>query len=107
MYVKVREVGNHKVIEIPEDISVYNIDEFKKIFFKEFDGMHKSIVVDLKKVKFFDSSLLGALIVGLKRMKEMQGQLSLLNVVEDVWTVLHLTNLGKVFKVYDSEDKLK
>jgi anti-sigma B factor antagonist len=107
MNIKVREVGNHKVIEIPEDISVYNIDEFKKLFFKEFDGRYKSIVVDLKRVKLFDSSLLGALITGLKRMKEMQGELSLLNVVEDVWTVLHLTNLEKVFNVYDSEDKLR
>jgi anti-sigma B factor antagonist len=106
MNIKVREVGNHKVIEIPEDISVYNIDEFKKLFFKELDGRHKSIVVDLKRVKLFDSSLLGALITGLKRMKEMKGELSLLNVVEDVWTVLHLTNLEKVFNVYDSEDKL-
>ena len=106
MDLKISELSNHKYIELTDDVYIYNIYDFKKAFFKQLDGSHSSIVVDLKNVKHFDSSLLGALLVGLKKMKKINGELSLLNVNEDMLTILNLTNLQGLFKIYESEEDI-
>src|SRR5689334_23067847 len=56
------------------------------------------VVVDLSGVTFMDSSGLGALIAGLKRARQAQGDLRIAGANEQVLTVLRLTNLDKVLK---------
>lgn len=58
------------------------------------------IVVDMTDVAFMDSSGLGALIGSLKRARERQGDLRLCAVTDQVATVLKLTNLDRVLRLY-------
>jgi anti-sigma B factor antagonist len=60
------------------------------------------VVVDLSAVTFMDSSGLGALIAGLKRARQAQGDLRIAGANEQVLTVLRLTNLDKVLKPQES-----
>lgn len=58
------------------------------------------IVVDLSQIAFMDSSGLGALIAGLKRARQVGGDLRIAGPTEQVRTVLSLTNLDRVLKPY-------
>jgi anti-sigma B factor antagonist len=60
------------------------------------------VVVDLSAVTFMDSSGLGALIAGLKAARQASGDLRMTGANEQVRTVLKLTNLDRVLRLYDT-----
>lgn len=65
----------------------------------------KNVVVDLRKVRFMNSSGLGMLISGLTTMRNGGGDLRLANVIDRIQSLLVITKLITVFKHYDSVDE--
>ncbi len=66
------------------------------------DGHHPNVAVDLSRVVFLDSSGLGALIAGLKPVRQAGGELRLIRPAEQAQLVLELTNMGSVLTSHDS-----
>ena len=63
---------------------------------------HNHLVVDLSAVTFMDSTGLGVLVGGLKRVRMHDGALRLTGAGRDVLRLLRITGLDKVLPVYDS-----
>ncbi|MGC1209003.1 MAG: STAS domain-containing protein [Ornithinimicrobium sp.] len=60
------------------------------------------VVLDLARTAFVDSSGLGAMIAGLKTARQAGGDLRIAAAVDQVQTVLGLTNLDRVLRPYAS-----
>ena len=56
----------------------------------------------MAKVFYMDSSFIGALVVGLKRVLSKNGEMVLINIQNDVLALFELTRLDQVFKIYES-----
>jgi anti-sigma B factor antagonist len=106
MEIEYRDLGEHKVIEVAGEVDLYNVSELKKSIFSLTDGNHASIIIDMKGVNYMDSSGIGALVAGQKKMKAHNGRFGLLNINDDVLNILKLATLDKFFKIYTSEDEL-
>lgn len=106
MDVSIRDHGEHKIISITGEVDLYNVSELKKILFSITDGANSSVVVDMKNVNYMDSSGIGALVAGQKKMKAHAGKFALMNIHEDVLNILKLATLDRFFKIYDTEDEL-
>ncbi len=65
----------------------------------------KKIVLDLGKVKWINSSGLGALIAAMTSVKNKNGELRLANITEKVESIFMITQLIKVFKTYETVDR--
>jgi len=65
----------------------------------------KKIVLDLGKVKWINSSGLGALIAAMTSVKNKGGDMRLANITEKVESVFMITQLIKVFKTYETVDR--
>lgn len=65
----------------------------------------KQFVIDLKDVKWMNSSGLGMLMSCLTTVKNADGALKIANVTEKVESLLMITQLTKVFHNYDSIEK--
>jgi anti-sigma B factor antagonist len=76
-------------------------DKLKKIVQEGF----KQFVIDLKDVKWMNSSGLGMLMSCLTTVKNADGSLKIANVTEKVESLLMITQLTKVFHNYDSIEK--
>ncbi len=63
------------------------------------------VIVDLAKVKWMNSSGLGALMGALTSMRNAGGDLKLANITEKVQSLLMITQLMTIFKTYDSVDR--
>jgi len=61
--------------------------------------------VDLQKVEFMDSSGLGVLVGGLKRVKSHQGSVTLVCTQENILKIFRITGLVKVFPIFSSQDE--
>lgn len=80
-------------------------DEFKKLLFADIDnGVHK-IVVDLNDCIFMDSTFLGSLINGLKRIKEKGGSIKIAAPQADAQALLDITGAVRVFDLYKTRDE--
>lgn len=65
----------------------------------------KKIVLDLGKVKWINSSGLGALIAAMTSVKNKNGELRLAHITEKVESIFMITQLIKVFKTYETVDR--
>lgn len=63
------------------------------------------ILVDLKEVRFIDSSGLGALVSGFKNAISHQGSLKLATLQPQVKSMFELTRLHRVFEIFLSADE--
>lgn len=67
-------------------------------------GRHQ-LVINLEGVEFMDSTGLGVLVSGLKRVKERDGELVLAAGREQILKVLAITGLNKVFPLHDTVEQ--
>jgi anti-sigma B factor antagonist len=104
--IEFRDIGEHKIIDVSGEVDLDNVSELKKALFSITDGQHNSVIVDMKKVNYMDSSGIGALVAGMKKMKAHNGKFALMNIHDDVLNILKLATLDKFFTIYDSEDEL-
>jgi anti-sigma B factor antagonist len=63
------------------------------------------IVVNLEKVGFLDSTGLGVLVGGLKRVRAHDGSLDLVCTREQILKIFRITGLTKVFGIYETVDQ--
>ena len=75
----VRKEGDHSVLEVAGEIDV-----------------------DLEKVDFLDSTGLGVLVGGLKRVRNHDGSLQLVCTQEKILKIFRITGLTKVFPIHSS-----
>ena len=62
------------------------------------------VVVDLSDVSFLDSTALSILVQGLKRSRELNGDVRLCGLHQPVRMIFELTRLDKAFEIYNSQE---
>ncbi len=66
---------------------------------------HRQIVADLEGVDFLDSTGLGVLVGGLKRLRSHDGDLSIVCTQARILKVFEITGLTTVFNISDSVER--
>ncbi len=108
MKMKIEEKNDIVIIFIKEErMDAHNSDALKLTVKDLFEGGKKNILVDLKDVRFIDSSGLGALVSGFKNAISHQGILKLSTLQPQVKSMFELTRLHRVFDIFtDTNDAL-
>lgn len=102
MGIKIEYNGDYVHIIPDKEIEVYNIAEIKETIFEILERGNKKIIINLEMVEYIDSSGLGVLVTVLKRVRNLEGKLILLNPKSAVKQILGLTNLDKVFSIEEN-----
>ncbi|MEP7146738.1 MAG: STAS domain-containing protein [bacterium] len=93
--------GNEKSVSIEIDTNVLGLSQFNALndlISKEMHNGIKSFTFDLLKLNTINSSGLGILISSLKKIKDSNGTLSIINTNEKILSILKLTKLDNVFE---------
>jgi anti-sigma B factor antagonist len=85
-----------------ERLDAHNSGELKALLLDTFVQGRKNILIDLKDVRFIDSSGLGALVSGFKNAISNQGGLKLSSLQTQVKSMFELTRLHRVFEIFPS-----
>ncbi|MBW3602435.1 MAG: STAS domain-containing protein [Actinobacteria bacterium] len=100
-----RDEGAATVLEVAGEVDVYTAPKLRERLIELVqDGRHH-IVVDMTKVEFLDSTGLGVLVGGLKRVRSHDGSLRLVCDKERILKIFRITGLTKVFPIHDSLDE--
>jgi anti-anti-sigma factor len=80
-------------------------EEFKQILHHDIELGWRKIVVDLTECEFIDSTFLGALVVSLKRITGLGGDLKLVGFQSAVSMMFQLTRMYRVFETFPTRDE--
>jgi len=98
------EVGGTTVVAVGGEIDVYTAPKLReKITELVGDGSYH-LVVDMESVEFLDSTGLGVLVGGLKKVRAHDGSLRLVCTQDRLLKIFRITGLAKVFAIHDSVD---
>ena len=90
------------VVEVTGEIDVYTAPKLREQLAELVDSGRHDIVVDMQGVEFLDSTGLGVLVGGLKRIKQHDGSMNLVCTQERILKIFRITGLTKVFPIHDS-----
>jgi anti-sigma B factor antagonist len=96
------ESGDASVLTLRGEIDVYTAPRLRQAIIDQLEKGTRNLVVDLRKVDFLDSTGLGVLVGGLKRVKTQEGALSIVVTQEKILKIFEITGLHKVFPLHDS-----
>ncbi len=96
-----KDTPGHLLIEIEiSEANLDNSDLFKTQVTELLDRHKKNIVIDFNRVEYIDSSFLGSLVAILKHAMAQKLDVILTAMRPDVYELLLLIRLDKVFKIY-------
>ena len=103
MNLKIEQKENVIIICIREErLDAHNSGDLKTEMQRLFEEGNKNLLVELKDVRFIDSSGLGALVSGFKNAISHQGALKLTSLQPQVKSMFELTRLHRVFEIFPS-----
>jgi anti-anti-sigma factor len=80
-------------------------EEFKLTLSQDIEEGDKKIVVDISQCEFIDSTFLGALVVSLKKINGLGGDLKLVGFQPAVHSMFELTRMYRVFESYKTKEE--
>jgi anti-sigma B factor antagonist len=95
---------NLAAVEVIGECDVYTAPKFREAVDRLIDDGVSYLAIILRRTEYFDSTALGALVRTLKRVRERDGDLDLVEVPDRVRRPLQITHLIDIFTVCDSED---
>ena len=99
-----REVDGRTIVAVGGEIDVYTAPKLRdKITELVADGTY-DLVIDMEGVEFLDSTGLGVLVGGLKKVRAHDGTLQLVLTQDRLLKIFRITGLAKVFVIHDSAD---
>lgn len=90
------------VVRVAGEVDVFTAPQLREALAVATEGNQRQVVVDLEAVDFLDSTGLGVLVFGLKRVRERGGDLSVVCRHEQILKVLTITGLSKILKVHST-----
>jgi anti-sigma B factor antagonist len=97
--------GNAHVISLSGEVDLYTAPEFKQKLLDVIAQGASSVVVDFTNTTFIDSTTLGVLVSGVKRLRENEGQLSLVCNDRNITKIFEITGLDRVFTIYPTRNE--
>jgi anti-sigma B factor antagonist len=94
-----------EIVEVEGEIDVYTAPRLRELLIDLVNNGHYQLVVNMEKVEFLDSTGLGVLVGGLKRVRAHDGSLDLVCTQERILKIFRITGLTKVFGIHGSVDK--
>ena len=94
-----------EVVNVGGEIDIYTAPRLRELLIDLAGKNNYQLIVNLEKVEFLDSTGLGVLVGGLKRVRAHDGSLDLVCTQERILKIFRITGLTKVFAIYQSVDQ--
>jgi anti-sigma B factor antagonist len=103
--IKTEQLGTGYVISLAGEVDLYTAPEFKQQLLEVIGQGAKHVIVDFSDTTFIDSTTLGVLVGGVKRLRAADGQLLLVCSDRNITKIFEITGLDRVFAIYPTRDE--
>src|SRR5436189_4591689 len=102
--IKTEQVEGAYVIALSGEVDLYTAPEFKQQLLDVIGNGAENVIVDFTDTSFIDSTTLGVLVGGVKRLRPNDGQLSLVCSDRNITKIFEITGLDRVFDIYPDRE---
>lgn len=103
--VNVTKQDRAAILKIEGEVDLYSSPKVRKSLLQLIKEKMPVVVVNLEAVNYLDSSGVATLIEGLQEIGKYSGSLRLCSPTQTVKHVFELSNLDKIFEIYESVDE--
>jgi anti-sigma B factor antagonist len=93
------------LIELGGEVDLYTAPEFKERMVQVIEEGKTRVVVDLSNATFIDSTTLGVLVGGVKRLRPSGGSLAIVCSDQNIQKIFEITGLDRVFPIHESREE--
>ena len=90
------------VVAVGGEIDVYSAPKLREKLISLVESGSYHLIIDMEAVEFLDSTGLGVLVGGLKRVRAHDGWIDLVCTQGRILRIFRITGLSRVFNIYDS-----
>jgi len=101
---KSRSEGQVRILELSGRFDSYTAPQVRQWVEEAADREPAQLVLNLSGVHFVDSTALATLVQGMKRCRQLNGDLRLCCLQQPVRMIFELTRLDKAFEIFASEE---
>ena len=94
-----------EVIDVRGQIDIYTAPRLRELLINLVSTGSYQLIVNLDQVGFLDSTGLGVLVGGLRRVRAHDGSLDLVCTQQPILKILKITGLTEVFGIYETVDQ--
>ena len=88
------------VLHLEGELDTYNCGQLRSALVEHVESGENRIIVDMTTVEYIDSTGLGSLVGGLKRVSEHGGTMRIVCNNPQILKVFEITSLNKVFPIF-------
>jgi anti-sigma B factor antagonist len=92
------------VVDVEGEVDIYSAPQFKEVLLRGIEEGASRIIVDLAKVTFIDSTALGVLVSGAKRVRPQNGTLDIVCADDNITRIFEITGLDRIFGIYPTRE---
>ena len=100
-----READGRTIVSVGGEIDVYTAPKLRDKITELVGEGHHQLVIDMENVDFLDSTGLGVLVGGLKKLRAHDGSMQLICTQERLLKIFRITGLAKVFAIHSSQSE--
>ncbi len=97
------EIGEATVVTVGGEIDVYTAPKLRDKITELVNAGHHDLYIDMENVEFLDSTGLGVLVGGLKKIRAQDGSMALICSQDRLLKIFRITGLSKVFTIHASQ----
>jgi anti-sigma B factor antagonist len=94
-----------EVVDVGGEIDIYTAPRLRELLIELVAKNDYQLVVNMEQVEFLDSTGLGVLVGGLRRVRAYDGALDLVCTRERILQIFQITGLTKVFGIHETVDQ--
>jgi anti-sigma B factor antagonist len=92
-------------IDLVGEVDLYTAPQFKEALAECIEAQATRVVIDMTRTTFIDSTVLGVLVGGLRRLRPAGGEMALVITSRDLAKIFEITGLNRVFIMAESRDE--
>ncbi len=106
MQIVARAINGWTILDLSGDIDLANSPAMRKALLGEIkEKRTPKVFLNLKNVRYIDSSGIASLVEGLKASRDQGSRLILYSLNKTVREVMQLSRLQKIFEIYEDEEQ--
>lgn len=106
MQIIARAINGWTILDLSGDIDLANSPAMRKALLGEIkEKRTPKVFLNLKNVRYIDSSGIASLVEGLKASRDQGSRLILYSLNKTVREVMQLSRLQKIFEIYEDEEQ--
>lgn len=102
---EIRSSEDGVIVDVAGELTLRESPEFHKSMIEICESTPGHLIINLKEVRFIDSSGVGTLTDIYRRIKRVDGKMALVGLNKMVRSVFEITRLDQFFSIYETEEE--